>query len=141
MLLIKPRSNKLIKNSALIFLSIFLLCFQSACTEPELLPSPNLKYSNILYGQVFNLSHPGPIPIGWKPPPYEVVSIIIVQDINQKILIEAVTDNKGKFRVAVPDGSYYLHLKDSIFSDATGPFKVQNGDILEVIAYFDNGMR
>lgn len=141
MILLKQRRNKFIGSSLFIFVLFLLLISHLACTDPELLPPPDFKYSNILDGQVFNLSHPGPVPVDWVPPPYEVVSTIIIQDTNQGILIEATTDNKGKFRAAVPDGTYYLYLKDSIISPVTGPYKVQNGNILKVVVYFDNGMR
>jgi hypothetical protein len=92
-------------------------------------------------GQVYNLSHPGPIPIGWIPPPYEAVCTVIAQDIQKEIILEVKTDNRGKFQIMVPPGTYYLRVKESWFSSLTGPYSIREGEMIEVKAYFDNGMR
>jgi len=141
MILRKHRFETLI-DFTILFLGIIIFSSAfTACTDLNSLPTLPLKYPNVLEGQVYNLSHPGPIPVGWVPPPYEAVCTVIIQDINQGIILEVNTDSKGKFRVSVQDGIYYLRVKESTLSSVTGPYYAQNGVTLEVKAYFDNGMR
>ena len=129
-----------IKNTSLLIYFIFgLNLFLIGCDDPNPLTFPN-SYG-VLSGQVYNLSHPGPIPVGWIPPPYEDVCTVIIQDFNQKFLVEVNTDNKGKFNIAVPEGIYYLRVKESLLSSVTGPYHLYKLETLEVKANFDNGMR
>jgi hypothetical protein len=134
----QPIINKIWRLSipVILFFSV-----HTACTDLNSLPTLPLKYPGVLQGQVYNLSHPGPIPINWIPPPYETVCTVIIQDVDKGINLEVNTDNKGKFRATVQDGIYYLRVKESILSSVTGPYHALNGETLEVKAYFDNGMR
>ena len=120
---------------------LILFFLLTNCTDPTSLPTPTLAHSGILNGQVYNLSHPGPIPIGWVPPPYEAVCTVIAQDIQQNIRLEVDTDSHGKFQILVPPGTYYLRVKESRLSSITGPYQLRDGETLEVKAYYDNGMR
>lgn len=123
------------------FLNLTLFLIITNCTEPTSLPTPPLLYPTVLYGQVYNLSHPGPIPEGWIPPPYDDFCTVIVQDLRQAINLEYRTDNHGKFQISVPPGTYYLRVKESMLSSVTGPYSIREGEMLEAKAYFDNGMR
>jgi|GEM_PF-1452528 len=118
-----------------------LLSLTIACTDPVSLPYVTTEHAGIIRGQVYNLSHPGPIPIGWIPPPYEAVCTVIAQDIQQVINLEVKTDSHGKFQILVPLGTYYLRVKESRLSSVTGPYSISEGEILDVKAYFDNGAR
>ncbi|MCX6174081.1 MAG: carboxypeptidase-like regulatory domain-containing protein [Ignavibacteriales bacterium] len=120
---------------------LFSFCLLTYCSDSSPLPTPPLQYPNVLQGQVYNLSHPGPIPIDWIPPPYEAVCTVIAQDITQGISLEVKTDNRGIFRIMAPPGNYYLRVKESYMSSETGPYQLKDGQILEVKAYYDNGMR
>lgn len=121
------------------FVTLILFFAITNCTEQNSLPPP--LSPSVLSGQVFNLSHPGPIPIGWVPPPYEAVCTVIAQDVKQNIIFEVETDKNGKFQLKVFPGTYYLHVKESRISSITGPYSVREGEMIEVQAYFDNGMR
>lgn len=121
-----------------IFLLTYILLI-TCCAEPNSLPIQSRE--GTLQGQVYNLSHPGPIPIGWVPPPYEAVCTVIAEDIQQNIRLEVNTDSYGIFQIKVSPGTYYLRVKESRLSSVTGPYHAQNGETLEVKAYFDNGMR
>jgi hypothetical protein len=141
MILQKHRFETSINFSVFYFcLFIFFLGFTS-CTDLDSLPTLPLKYPNVLYGQVYNLSHPGPIPVGWVPPPYEAICTVIIQDVDQNITINVKADSAGKFNTMVQDGNYYLRVKESALSSVTGPYNVHNGETVTVKAYFDNGMR
>ncbi len=129
------------KSWRLLIPVILFFFVHTACTDLNSLPTLPLKYPNVLVGQVYNLSHPGPIPVGWIPPPYEAICTVIIQDVDQGIILEVKTDSKGKFRVTVQDGIYYLRVKESLLSSVTGPYHARNGETLEVKAYYDNGMR
>ena len=120
---------------------LFSFCLLTFCSDPFSLPTPPLQYPNVLQGQVYNLSHPGPIPIGWIPPPLEAVSTIIVLDTQRKFVLETSSDNKGKFQISLPVGNYYLRVKESPLPVETGPYSLKEGETLSVEAYFDNGMR
>lgn len=141
-LLSVKRFQSFLKRLPLIsFSTVIILILISACTEPVLLPAPNQSHTGILKGQVFNLSHPGPIPIGWIPPPYENICVVIAEDVDKGIHIESLTDIKGKFLITLQPGTYYLRVKDSMLSSVTGPYYLHEGEILEAKANFDNGMR
>ena len=92
-------------------------------------------------GQVFLISKPGPIPIGWVPPPLEQVNTIRVLDAERRIVLEATTSDKGKFMISLQSGTYYLRVKESPIPAETGPYLVDIGKIISVEAHFDNGMR
>jgi hypothetical protein len=94
-----------------------------------------------IQGQVFLISAPGPIPIGWVPPPLEQVNTIQVLDPQRKIVRELTTNDKGRFMISVQPGTYYLKVKESLIPAETGPFVVASGTILTVQAHYDNGMR
>ena len=94
-----------------------------------------------ILGQVFLISKPGPIPIGWVPPPLEQVNTIRVLDAQRRIVLEATTSDKGKFMISLQSGTYYLRVKESPIPAETGPYLVDIGRIISVEAHFDNGMR
>jgi hypothetical protein len=120
---------------------LFSFCLLTFCSDHIVL-GPLLKpETGTLQGQVYNLSHPGPIPIGWIPPAYETVCTVIAQDVNQRIIVESETNRHGKFYIILKEGVYYLRVKESNLSSETGPFNVRKGEVLEAKAYFDNGMR
>jgi hypothetical protein len=92
-------------------------------------------------GQIFLISKPGPIPIGWVPPPLEQVNTIRVLDDQRRIVREAATNEKGMFMILLQPGTYYLRVKESPIQVETGPYELTSGRILTVQAHFDNGMR
>ena len=124
----------------IIVLSIILFSLTS-CTEPELLPDPVQAHYSTFYGQVYNLSHPGPIPVDWTPPPYEAVCTVIAEDVQQKRSFIATSDFKGRFQINVLPGVYYFRVKQSLLSSEAGPYPIKEGEFLTVKAYYDNGMR
>ena len=92
-------------------------------------------------GQVYSIGSPGPIPVGWIPPPLETVSSIVVLDAAHRQMKEFATDGKGHFRTSLSPGTYFLRVKESLIPAETGPFDVTAGKVLSVAAYYDNGMR
>jgi hypothetical protein len=92
-------------------------------------------------GQVYSIATPGPTPINWTPPPLETISTVILLDTKRTLLQEILTDNKGKFTVALLPGTYYLRVKESFIPAETGPYILKSGEVLGVEAHFDNGMR
>ena len=129
------KQKYLLPVKTVILISVCLLTY---CSDPR--PTTPLLYPNELQGQVYNYSHPGPIPVGWVPPPYENECTIVVLDINRNIVTESATDNKGRFRIILPDGTYYLRVKESPVQTETGPYLLKNGQTLIVEANFENGM-
>lgn len=94
-----------------------------------------------MQGQVLLISKPGPIPIGWVPPPLEQVTSIQVFDAMRKLVQETMTSVQGRFSIFLPPGTYYLRVKESPIPAETGPYEVTSGKMLTVEAHFDNGMR
>ena len=92
-------------------------------------------------GQVYSLAYPGTVPIGWVPPPLEMTCTIIIMDSTTKDLRELPTDLRGKFWIPLDPGTYYLHVKESTISAESGPLVVKPGEVLDVKAYYDNGVR
>jgi hypothetical protein len=92
-------------------------------------------------GQVYLISKPGPIPIGWIPPPLEQVLTIQILDVQRRTVREERTSDKGKFTISLQPGSYYLRVKESPIPAETGPYEVTSGKIVIVEAHYDNGMR
>jgi len=141
MLYAKRSCCSTLKLNLMNLVGLILFFLLTNCTDPTSLPTPPLLFPTVLYGQVYNLSHPGPIPIGWIPPPYEAVCTVIAEDIQQNIRLEVDTDSHGKFQIMAPLGTYYLRVKESPLSSETGPYSLREGQMLEVKAYYDNGMR
>ena len=94
-----------------------------------------------IQGQVYLISKPGPIPIGWVPPPLEQVNTIQVLDAQRRIVREERTSDKGKFMISLQPATYYLRIKESPNPAETGPYEVTSGRILTVEAHYDTGMR
>jgi hypothetical protein len=94
-----------------------------------------------IQGQVYSIATPGPTPVGWVPPPLEIISTVLVLDSSHKLLIEVLTDNKGKFSVELQPGTYYLRVKESMIPAETGPYVLSAGELLTVRAHYDSGMR
>ncbi len=129
------------KNSILIIIAAVIFLNFISCTDPDALPTPPDKDAGIIYGQVFDLSHPGPIPVGWEPPAYENICTVIAQDTDQNISIESRTSAKGFFSITAPAGKYYLRVKASPISSVTGPYFLSPGVMIQAKAYYDSGMR
>ena len=128
-----------LKSFSLFCLLIFFILISVNCSDSTSLPSPS--QFGVLSGQVNNLSHPGPIPVGWTPPPLDTVSTIIVLDNQRKIILETSSDKKGKFQLMLPSGTYYLRVKESPIPAETGPYFLNEGQTVLVEAHYDNGMR
>jgi hypothetical protein len=94
-----------------------------------------------IQGQVYLISKPGPIPIGWVPPPLEQVNTIQVLDAQRRIVREERTSDKGRFMISLQPGTYYLRVKESPIPVETGLYEVMSGRILTVEAHYDTGMR
>jgi hypothetical protein len=94
-----------------------------------------------IQGQVYSIATPGPTPIGWVPPPLEMISTVLVLDTNHKQITEVVTDDKGRFMFELQPGTYYLRVKESMILAETGPYVVTSGALVSVRAHYDNGMR
>lgn len=97
--------------------------------------------SATLYGQVLLISKPGPIPIGWIPPPLEQVNTVLVLNADRKQVREVTTDKRGSFSVSITPGVYFLRVKASPIPAETGPFLCTPGASTLAEAHFDNGMR
>ena len=94
-----------------------------------------------IQGQVYSIATPGPTPVGWVPPPLEKISTVLVLDSNHKLIVEALTDVKGRFTIELEPGTYYLRVKESMIAAETGPHIVTAGALSSVRAHYDNGMR
>jgi hypothetical protein len=105
----------------------------------DLTPPP--EYESGFEGQVYNISHPGPIPIGWIAPPLEMVVTVMVLDGDKQLQTKVQTDAKGGFFVALAPGTYFLSVKESMVPTESGPFTLLPNQRLMVQAYYDNGMR
>jgi hypothetical protein len=102
---------------------------------------PESEPPAILRGQVYLISKPGPIPIGWIPPPLEQVNTIIVLSTEKDKVREVTTDSRGSFSFSIAPGTYYLRVKESPIPAETGPFLCTSGASTLAEAHFDNGMR
>lgn len=127
------KSRRFIK-SAIAVLSLAVL---AGCQDAGSAPDANAY----LEGQVLLVSTPGPIPVGWVPPPYETACTILILNETKTIVKESATDSKGKFSIAVSPGTYYVRVKESRVPAETGPFVLVTGQTAKVEAHFDNGMR
>jgi hypothetical protein len=94
-----------------------------------------------IQGQVYSIATPGPTPIGWTPPPLEIMSTIVVLDVNKKLVKEFATDGRGRFKIILPPGRYFLRVKESMIPAETGAYDVRSGEIMAAEAHYDNGMR
>lgn len=94
-----------------------------------------------MQGQVYSIATPGPTPVGWVPPPLEMISTVLVFDSSRKFITEAITDDKGRFTIDLQPGTYYLRVKESMIPAETGPWVVTAGAFVSVRAHYDNGMR
>jgi hypothetical protein len=121
----------------LILASLLLVTAWDGCKDSGTVPSDDMG----IQGQVFLISKPGPIPIGWVPPPLEQVNTIQVLDAQRRIVREEKTSDKGRFMISLQAGTYYLRVKESPIPAETGPYEVTSGRILTVEAHYDNGMR
>lgn len=92
-------------------------------------------------GQVYSIATPGPTPVNWTPPPLEMISTVILLDVNRTAIQEIMTDSKGRFTITLAPGTYYLRVKESRIPAETGPYVVRSGQMLTAEAHFDSGMR
>jgi len=120
-----------------IFLLAMVVAAVSGCNDSGNGP---LRMTGI-QGQVYSIATPGPTPAGWVPPPLEKISTVLVLDSNHKLIVEALTNDKGKFTIELEPGTYYLRVKESMIPAETGPYIVTTGTLLTVRAHYDNGMR
>jgi hypothetical protein len=119
---------------------LFIAMFAAAltgCSDGGQSPPPTTG----MQGQVYSIATPGPTPVGWIPPPLEIVSTVVALDANHRFVLEVLTDNKGRFTIELPPGTYYLRVKESMIPSETGPYVVTAGAIIPVRAHFDSGMR
>jgi hypothetical protein len=124
------------------FHSLILACFLLLATWDGCKDSGSVIVDDTgIQGQVFLISAPGPIPIGWTPPPLEQVSTIQVLDTQRRIVKEERTSDKGRFMISLQQGMYYLRVKESPIPAETGLYEVTSGRILTVEAHYDTGMR
>jgi len=139
--MIKGHNNLLAKSSTLSIINLLIiLFFCTNCNLPDMSePTMGMSY---IYGQVYNLSHPGPVPVGWTPPPFKQVSTIRILNNNKNLLSEITTDSTGFFDYAVNPGTYYVSVKESPVQSETGPIVLRHkGDGISIKLYYDNGMR
>jgi hypothetical protein len=93
-----------------------------------------------MIGQVFSICVPS-FPSGWSPPPLEAVSTIVVLDANHLPITEIRTDNKGRFTISLPEGTYFISVKESPVRDETGPYSVKVGEMVSVTAHYQCAIR
>jgi hypothetical protein len=116
---------------------VVTLALMGGCRDAGSAPAPEA----ILEGQVLLISKPGPIPIGWVPPPLEMVTTVIVLDAGKIIVKQTSTDAKGTFSIPLSPGTYYLRVKESPIPSDTGPYTILAGERRTAEAHYDNGMR
>jgi hypothetical protein len=116
---------------------VLILALTNGCRDAGSTPEPE----GVLEGQVLLISKPGPIPIGWIPPPLEMVTTVIVLDAGKIIVKQTSTDAKGTFSIPLSPGTYYLRVKESPIPSDTGPYTILAGERRTAEAHYDNGMR
>ena len=137
--MIKTNNKYFVKSCSLFsgcLLAFLFLC--TNCTEPTSLAAPSV--GGVITGQVYNLSHPGPIPIGWSPPPFKQISTIRVLDINKNGLLEITSDINGSFHISLEPGTYYFSVKESPMQSITGPIQLHENDKITIQIFYNNGM-
>ena len=129
------------KSYSLSIVSLISMFFLCSCWN---LPDGSEPTMGMCYidGQVYNLSHAGPVPVGWTPPPLTQISTIRLLNNNKDFLEEHLTFSDGSFSYAVNPGTYYVSVKESPVHFETGPITLgRKGDAVNVKVYYDNGMR
>ena len=91
-------------------------------------------------GQVFSICVPS-FPSGWTPPPLERVSTVIILDVNQLPIMEARTDDKGRFTLLISQGTYFIRVKESPVHAETGPYSVKVCEVVSVAAHYQCAIR
>ena len=130
--------HSLISGSLFISCLFTILFLCTNCTESHSLSTPSV--TGVITGQVYNQSHPGPIPVGWSPPPLKQISTIRVLDINKNGLLEITTDINGSFQISLEPGTYYFSVKESPVQSITGPVQLHENDKLTIQVNYNNGM-
>jgi hypothetical protein len=125
------------KTTCFVFSVTLIVVAASACHDLGTTLSP----TSGIQGQVYSIATPGPTPINWVPPPLEQVSTILVLSSNREVILQALTDNNGRFTISLSPGTYFLRVKESMIPSETGPYVVRAGEITPVRANYDNGMR
>jgi hypothetical protein len=114
------------------FCALLLLCCQQT-------NSPKIESG--IAGQIYEVGSPA-VTVGWTPPPLRGVRTIVVSDSNNVELQRLDTDSLGAFEIALPAGTYFLLVRDTVRAQGqNGPFVVLAGQISTVKVYHDNGMR
>jgi hypothetical protein len=125
------------KTCCFVFSVALFVVTANACHDLGTTLSP----TSGIQGQVYSIATPGPTPINWVPPPLEQVSTILVLSSNREVIVQALTDSKGRFTIPLSPGTYFLRIKESMIPSETGPYVVGIGEIIPVRANYDNGMR
>jgi len=139
MTLFKDKYQSLINHFLKICILVSLLFFIPRCEEATF--SNELFELGSVTGQVFSIGFPGPVPIGWVPPPYQQFCTIIVMNERNNIIKEVLSNQNGAFNFNIEPGIYYFGLRESPIKSITGPFKVEMNKTIYVDVYYDNGMR
>lgn len=128
-------------NEQSVFYSICLILsvFITSCFKSH--PNEINASQGMFSGVVQNISYAGGVPENWTPPRYLKKCTIVLLDNNRKHLKEFSTNDEGVFQFFVDPGTYYLVVKESPVQDETGPCIVQSGQILNVLAKYDIGLK
>ena len=121
------------KHTAICLAAQLLMAFTSGCTDEGASKSG-------VSGQVVSICVPS-IPPEWTPPPREEVSTIVILDKNQLPVMEAKTDEKGRFNILIPPGTYFVQVKESPVRNDTGPYSVKEGEVVQVAAQYQCAIR
>jgi hypothetical protein len=132
-----PSLTRALMKTLFVFSIAMLVAAATGCNDSGSAP----LLTTGIQGQVYSIATPGPTPEGWVAPPLETISTIVVLNSNHKLIVEAPTDNKGRFTIGLDPGTYYIRVKESMIPAETGPYVVTAGALVSARAHFDNGMR
>ena len=121
------------RHSLFLLTTLLAIVFLFGCTDQGA-PQSGMT------GQVVSICVPS-FPSGWTPPPLESVSTIVVLDQNGLPVMEARTDNKGRFNISIPQGTYFILVEESPVRNETGPYNVKVGETVSVVAHYQCTIR
>ncbi|HUN66421.1 MAG TPA: hypothetical protein VMW43_10000 [Bacteroidota bacterium] len=91
-------------------------------------------------GQIYTTGPPA-ITVDWTPLPLRIATPLIILGKQKDTVRTLTSDERGRFRVLLPPGEYYILLRQSMIPRPQGLYLVPPDSLIRIRLFFDTGIR